>query len=644
MAYTEAQWNNLQRQLPVEDRMSYGEYVATLSPEEQRQIYLASLTPAERRKILEAGPSAVTTVDERTKLAGARTDTAAQATATATAAQQEATRAALAALTSGRTLTDAQKALLNIGTKTTGTLTAEQAQTAVAKLTAGDPLTDAEKAFLDMDGNDNVGGNNNVGGDSYTTVDGVLMFNGSPFSGTYNGQEYENGKVKTTPTVDEYTTVDGVLMFKGAPFTGSYNGKEYENGKVKVTPPPGGDEYTTVDGVLMYKGAAFTGMYQGKEYVNGKVKTTPPPGGDEYTTVNGVLMYKGAPFTGNYNGKEYVNGKVKTGSGVKNPGYWTDPTTGLLYKDDVLYEGPLGTLNYKGGRVTGGANNDTALAEKIAADAKKSAQEDFLASLTELGLADLADTINKMILLDFPVSKIKMELPGTDAYKDRFPGMKALRDAGQAVSEATYISMEKGYLQTLQAYGLDTKTLGSRAQLGTYISNLVSPREFAERVNLAATRVKDNADVISQFKAYYPEVDNSALTAYLLNPKVGMDIIKKQVRTAEIGAAAKSAGFAELASQTGIGTAGNLIDAVGTSDYGTLKKQFGEAKTLATQQERLSRIEGQQYSEIEAVNAAVAQNQGAILASRRRAERETMTRFGGASGVTSTSLKGTQNI
>ena len=102
MAYTEAQWNNLQRQLPVEDRMSYGEYVATLSPEEQRQIYLASLTPAERRKILEAGPSAVTTVDERTKLAGARTDTAAQATATATAAQQEATRAALAALSSGR--------------------------------------------------------------------------------------------------------------------------------------------------------------------------------------------------------------------------------------------------------------------------------------------------------------------------------------------------------------------------------------------------------------------------------------------------------------------------------------------------------------------------------------------------------------
>jgi hypothetical protein len=653
MAYTEAQWSNLQRQLPVEDRMSYGEYVATLSPEEQRQIYLASLTPAERRKILEAGPSAVTTVDERTKLAGAKTDTAAQATATATAAQQEATRAALAALTSGRTLTDAQKALLDIGTKTTattlGTLTAEEAQTAVRKLTAGDPLTDAEKAFLDMDGNDNVDGNNNAGGDSYTTVDGVLMFNGSPFSGTYNGQEYENGKVKLTPPPggDDYTTVDGVLMFKGAPFTGSYNGKEYENGKVKVT-PPGGDEYTTVDGVLMYKGAAFTGMYQGKEYVNGKVKTTPPPGGNDYTTVDGVLMYKGAPFSGNYNGKEYVNGKVKTGGGLKNPGYWTDPTTGLLYKDDVLFDGTLGTLNYKGGRVTGGNNNqgdnNAALAEKIAADAKKSAQEEFLASLTELGLGDLAKVINDMIKLDFAVSKIKMELPKTQEYKDRFPGMAALRDAGQAVSEATYISMEKGYLQTLQAYGLDTKTLGSRAQLGTYISNLVSPREFEERVNLAATRVKENADVISQFKAYYPEVDNSALTAYLLNPKVGMDIIKKQVRTAEIGAAAKSAGFAELASQTGIGTAGNLIDAVGTSDYGTLKKQFGEAKTLATQQERLSRIEGQQYSEIEAVNAAVAQNQGAILASRRRAERETMTRFGGASGVTSTSLKGTQNI
>jgi hypothetical protein len=304
-------------------------------------------------------------------------------------------------------------------------------------------------------------------------------------------------------------------------------------------------------------------------------------------------------------------------------------TTDPLKLNGANFTGSVGGVNY-----VNGVREDTA---------KRTAQQDFRAALAELGLADLADTIDGFIREDLPVSRIKLELPKTQAYKDRFPGMEALRAAGQAVREDTYISMERGYLQTLQAYGLDTKALGSRKQLGTYIANLVSPREFEERVTLAATRVKENADVISQFKAYYPEVDNSALTAYLLNPAVGMDIIKRQVRVAEIGAAAVNAGFTELGSQVGLGAATGLINAVGTSDLGTLKKEFDAARTLATQQERLSRLEGQQYSQIEAVNAAIARNQGAILQSQQRAARET-ARFGGASGLTSASLRGDTEI
>jgi hypothetical protein len=319
------------------------------------------------------------------------------------------------------------------------------------------------------------------------------------------------------------------------------------------------------------------------------------------------------------------NGNTGGGSNYTGAGSATDP----LKLNGANFTGSLGGVNY-----VNGVKEDTA---------KKTAQQEFRAALAEFGLGDLADTIDGFIKQDLSVAQIKLELPKTQSYKERFPGMEALRAAGQAVREDTYISMERGYLQTLQAYGLDTNVLGSRKQLGTYIANLVSPREFEERVTLAANRVKENADVIAQFKAYYPEVDNSALTAYLLNPAVGMDIIKKQVRLAEIGAAAKVAGFTELASQAGLGAATNLIDAVGTTEYGALKKEFGAAKTLATQQERLSRLEGQQYSQIEAVNAAIAQNQGAILQSQQRAARET-SRFGGRSGVTSTSLKGTEGI
>jgi hypothetical protein len=316
-------------------------------------------------------------------------------------------------------------------------------------------------------------------------------------------------------------------------------------------------------------------------------------------------------------------GGGNTGTNYTGAGSSTDP----LKLNGANFTGSLGGVNY-----VNGVKEDTA---------KKTAQQEFRASLADFGLGDLADVVDGFIRNDYSVAQIKLELPKTQSYKDRFPGMEALRAAGQAVNEATYISMEKGYLQTLQAYGLDTKVLGSRKQLGTYVANLVSPREFEERVNLAATRVKDNADVISQFKVYYPEVDNSALTAYLLNPTVGMDIIKKQVRLAEIGAAAMDVGFATGVS---LSTAEELRGAVGEQDYQTIRSAFGQAKVLSDQQARLARIEGTNYSQNEAIQGIVGRDIQSQMASQKRAERETMTRFGGRSGVTSTSLRSETEI
>jgi hypothetical protein len=283
---------------------------------------------------------------------------------------------------------------------------------------------------------------------------------------------------------------------------------------------------------------------------------------------------------------------------------------------------------------------DKAKAEAAAAQ-KRTAQQEFRATLAEFGLGDLADAVDELIRNDYTVSQIKFELPKTNAYKMRFPGMEALRAAGQAVSEATYISMEKGYLQTLAAYGLEPEVLGTRKELGTYIANLVSPREFEERVNLAATRVKDNPDVIKQFKTFYPEVDNSALTAYLLNPTKGMDVIKKQVRLAEIGAAGLAAGFKSAVSMP---VAEELRGAVGEQDYQTIQQSFEQAKLLSDQQSRLARIEGQTYSDLEAIRGVVGRDVENQLASQKRAEREVITRFGGRSGVTSTSLRSSELI
>lgn len=353
-----------------------------------------------------------------------------------------------------------------------------------------------------------------------------------------------------------------------------------------------------------------------------------------------VNFSNGGGFGGN------TGGTGATGStGGGGTFTWTDPDTGQTKSFNSAAELQAWVTTWSTKKTTDLAKAQQAATDKAKAEAaaaqKRTAQQEFRATLAEFGLGDLADAVDELIRNDYTVSQIKFELPKTNAYKARFPGMEALRAAGQAVSEATYISMEKGYLQTLAAYGLETEVLGTRKELGSYIANLVSPREFEERVNLAATRVKDNPDVIKQFKTFYPEVDNNALTAYLLNPTKGMDVIKKQVRLAEIGAAGLAAGFKTAVSMP---VAEELRGAVGEQDYQTIQQSFEQAKYLSDQQSRLARIEGTAYSDLEAIRGTVGKDIESQLASQKRAEREVITRFGGRSGVTSTSLKSTDLV
>lgn len=273
---------------------------------------------------------------------------------------------------------------------------------------------------------------------------------------------------------------------------------------------------------------------------------------------------------------------------------------------------------------------------------QKTAQQEFRAALTELGLADLATAVDKMITEDKTASQIKMELPGTADYKARFPGMAALKAAGQAISEATYIANERAMIQSAKAYGIDN-ALVTRDLLGQYIGGGNSPVEFERRVDMAANRVDKRPEIVTAMTTYFPGVDKGGMIAYLLNPTIGMDVIKKQVRSAEIGAAAKAGGFTIGAAGTVTGArAESLIDATGTKDLATLKAEFGQAGILGRTQERLAGIEGQQYDTFEAAQAVVGSDTASILASKKRAERETMFRYGGGTGISSTSLRSTE--
>jgi len=355
-------------------------------------------------------------------------------------------------------------------------------------------------------------------------------------------------------------------------------------------------------------------------------------------TTGDPLTLDGVPFTGTYSGRNYNNGVLVVSNNNNRSGvnYSGSGTTGdPLLLNGTKFNGVLGGVTYINGIAQSKGDSTSLTATDIESKARRTAQQDFKAALGELGLADLADEVDRMIKLDYTVSQIKMELPKSESYKLRFPGMETLRAAGRAINEATYISNEKGYLQTLRAYGLDTNVLGSRSALGTYIANEVSPREFEERVNLASTRVNENPEVVETFKSFYPEADKSGIITYLLNPKAGMAVIKKQVRTSEIGAAAASAGFAR--DLMGISNIETLLPAVGETAYAGLRTEFQRARQLANAQRRLAQIEGQSYSDLEAIGAVVGDDAAKALASERRAARET-ARFSARSGITGASL------
>lgn len=346
----------------------------------------------------------------------------------------------------------------------------------------------------------------------------------------------------------------------------------------------------------------------------------------------------GATTTGATTTGATTTGATTTTVVTEKPFQFTDPDTGVTVSFATAAELSAYAVSWATKKVTSTTAQKAADAKALEDKNRKTAQQEFRAALNELGLGDLADTVDKMILDDKTVSQIKLDLPGTEAYKLRFPGMKALRDAGQAISEATYIANERAMIQTANAYGVD-KALVSRELMGKYIGKQIAPAEFERRVEMAADRVDKRTDVVTAMTTFFPGSDKGGMITYLLNPEIGMDVLKKQVRTAEIGAAASAAGFGIGAGKTITqARAESLIDATGTKDLATLKAEFGQAGILGRTQARLAGIEQKQYDTFEAAQAVIGSDAAAIMESKKRAERESKFRFGGQSGVSSTSL------
>lgn len=525
MAYTKAQWDKLQSAVPRDERVSYDEYLATLSS-------------LERIKTLEAvtGVAVATIVDEQAKAAAGKTDTAAQKNVTTGSGVNTNTLAGINAASN--------PAPTNTDTKDTTDTTYT---TKIVK----DGLTQAQ-------------------------IDAKAAQAGAAEAQTVATQLQGNA-AKITALADRYK--------KGEKLTAE------EYALLGIEPP------ATTDIVVKEPpnkpGAAWIVSPDGKSWI----KPPQPNPTDTWDNEKGWVA---------------VAGDSKK---VKNPGYFTDPTTGLLYKDDVLVEGEYNGLKYKGGFVVGKvddtkdgdgvtkytATDGTVFTDQVAyvqyqkmlsdkqltADATKaenaaerqSAYDLLYAEFSKYGLGSLVEPLRGLIQSGASAAEFAIKLRESDAYKKRFSANSARIAKGlKAISEAEYIGLEDQYQSILRNAGLPdtywkTGDMGVQEGFNNFIANDVSAVELEDRVATAQQRlIYANPEVSIALKTFYPDITNGDLLAYALDPTKGLDQIKRRITAAEIGSSAVQMGLAT-----------NVTDAEYLARYGVNKAQAQQGYRTAAE-------------------------------------------------------------
>jgi hypothetical protein len=246
-----------------------------------------------------------------------------------------------------------------------------------------------------------------------------------------------------------------------------------------------------------------------------------------------------------------------------------------------------------------GSSNATGLktAEQIAAEnlaagqkaERQSAYDLLLSQFKQYGLEALVEPLKGLITSGASPAEFTIRLRESDAYKKRFSANAQRVAKGlRSLSESEYIQLEDQYQDVMRRYGLPD-TYYARGEMGIqegfnkFLEGDVSPVELEDRISTAQKRVLNaNPEVTAALKQFYPDITNSDILAYTLDPKNAIENIKRKVTTAEIGGAAIQAGL-----QTGLTRAEELRAAGITKDtaqqgYGTIAGGLQRGSQLAS--------------------------------------------------------------
>ena len=200
--------------------------------------------------------------------------------------------------------------------------------------------------------------------------------------------------------------------------------------------------------------------------------------------------------------------------------------------------GPIG-----GGPAGRAAAGDVAMSEQ-------SSRSIIRGFLDQYGLGGLEDLLYNELVSEQDFSEVRMvqRIRETPEYAARFPGMAGRRSQGRnAISEAEYVDLERGYRQLFQQAGLPQGFYDAPEDFGAFIAGDVSVAEMGRRVQQGYQAVAQADPSVKETLRSFYGVTDGELAAFFLDPGKAESLIMQQTATAQIGAAAAREGFGQAA-------------------------------------------------------------------------------------------------
>lgn len=242
------------------------------------------------------------------------------------------------------------------------------------------------------------------------------------------------------------------------------------------------------------------------------------------------------------------------------------------------------------------------------------AKADVVDALNQYGLGALADWAWQKLLNGETVQQILIiDAPQTDAYKARFPAIAKLAAQGVAITPGDYVNYEKQAMAKFQQAGLVGTQWDSPTGIDNLIASQVSPDELQSRLNLVTSAVTQAPAEARQYLQDNFGISHGDLMNYFLDPHGALPDLQMKAQAAQIGGAAKSAGFGYLDVQKALNLA-----AMGVTG-GQAQAGFGKIATEGELTQNLGDGTGS-VSRDTLVDATLGGNGQAALAAQRVAE------------------------